>query len=177
MDTLTSPSLKRVSGSGQRVEFLPPEAALEMSTQALRDFRRARGAADFGPKSIALRRAYIFIGTAALTLGGCYEMYQVLQVGGITTLEAMVLVLFVLLFAWIAFSFMSSLAGFFVLLFRKRDRAGNRSRRAAPAGPNAAMRCCCRPTTRTPIGSWRGCGRSMSWSGKPDTRRSSTGTC
>lgn len=51
-------------------------------------------------------------------------MYQVLQVGGITALEAMVLVLFVLLFAWVAFSFMSSLAGFFVLLFRKRDALG-----------------------------------------------------
>ncbi|MDO9563164.1 MAG: glucans biosynthesis glucosyltransferase MdoH [Bradyrhizobium sp.] len=118
MDTLTFP--KRAPGGGERVEFLPPESTLEMSTQALRNFDRAVGAADSGP-SFALRRAYIFIGTVALTLGGCYEMYQVLQVGGITTLEAMVLVLFVLLFAWIAFSFMSTLAGFFVLLLRKQD--------------------------------------------------------
>ena len=95
-----------------------------MSTQHLRDFRRQGGRADFAPGSITLRRACIFVGTAALTLGGCYEMYQVLQVGGITALEAMVLVLFVLLFAWIAFSFMSSLAGFFVLLFRSRDTLG-----------------------------------------------------
>ena len=51
-------------------------------------------------------------------------MYQVLQVGGITILEAMVLALFVLLFAWIAFSFMSALAGFVVLLFRRRDALG-----------------------------------------------------
>ena len=36
----------------------------------------------------------------------------------------MVLVLFVLLFAWIAFSFMSSLAGFAVLLFRAKDPLG-----------------------------------------------------
>ncbi|MDB5582582.1 MAG: glucans biosynthesis glucosyltransferase [Bradyrhizobium sp.] len=124
MDTLTRPKPERIPGSGQRVGFLPPEATLEMSTQALRDFERGRGAADFGLKSITLRRAYIFIGTAALTLGGCYEMYLVLKVGGITTLEAMVLVLFVLLFAWIAFSFMSTLAGFFVLLFRKQDPLG-----------------------------------------------------
>jgi membrane glycosyltransferase len=123
MDTLTSPGPEFRSG-GRRDEFLPPEASLEMSTQALRDFQRQRGAPDFGPRSIALRRACIFVGTAALTLGGCYEMYQVLQVGGITALEAMVLVLFVLLFAWVAFSFMSSLAGFFVLLFRKPDALG-----------------------------------------------------
>lgn len=123
MDTLTSPS-PAFPSADRRDEFLPPEATLEMSTQALRNFQSQGSAADFGPKSIALRRAYIFIGTAALTLGGCYEMYQVLQVGGITTLEAMVLVLFVLLFAWIAFSFMSSLAGFFVLLLRTRDALG-----------------------------------------------------
>ena len=124
MDTLTSRSSEPVPGSRRRVEFLPPESALEMSTQALRNFQRAGSAADFGLKSITFRRAYIFIGTAALTLGGCYEMYQVLEVGGITTLEAMVLVLFVLLFAWIAFSFMSTLAGFFVLLFRKQNPLG-----------------------------------------------------
>ena len=124
MDTLTSRSSEPVPGSRRRVEFLPPESALEMSTQALRNFQRAGSAADFGLKSITFRRACIFIGTAALTLGGCYEMYQVLEVGGITTLEAMVLVLFVLLFAWIAFSFMSTLAGFFVLLFRKQNPLG-----------------------------------------------------
>ncbi len=123
MDTLTSPHPGLPAGS-RRHEFLPPPSTLEMSTQALRDHRGRGGAAGFGPKSIALRRACIFIGTAALTLGGCYEMYQVLQVGGITALEAMVLVLFVLLFAWIAFSFTSSLAGFFVLLFRQRDALG-----------------------------------------------------
>ncbi|MDP3077771.1 glucans biosynthesis glucosyltransferase MdoH [Bradyrhizobium sp.] len=124
MDALTSSTLERRPGSSEQVAFLPPESALEMSTRALRNFERGSGAADFTPNSLTLRRSYIFTGTAALTLGGCYEMYQVLQVGGITTLEAMVLVLFALLFAWIAFSFTSSLAGFFVLLFRQGDALG-----------------------------------------------------
>ena len=47
-----------------------------------------------------------------------------LQVGGVTVLEWIILALFVLLFAWIAFSFMSALAGFFVLLTRKKDELG-----------------------------------------------------
>src|SRR5260370_38723375 len=51
-------------------------------------------------------------------------MYEVLQVSGVTILEWMVLFLFVLLFAWIAFSFMSALAGFAVLLFRTKDPLG-----------------------------------------------------
>ena len=70
------------------------------------------------------RRAFILAGTAILTAAGCYEMYQVLQVGGVTVLESIILALFVLLFAWIAFSFMSALAGFFVLLLRKKDELG-----------------------------------------------------
>ena len=68
-----------------------------------------------------LRRVYIFAGTALMTLAGGYEMYEVLQVGGVTILEGLVLGLFVLLFAWIAFSFVSALAGFAVLLLRKRE--------------------------------------------------------
>nr|NUR37568.1 glucans biosynthesis glucosyltransferase MdoH [Sphingomonas sp.] len=43
-------------------------------------------------------------------------MYRVLEVGGVTVLEAMVLALFLDLLAWVAFSFASALAGFFVLL-------------------------------------------------------------
>jgi membrane glycosyltransferase len=66
----------------------------------------------------------ILTGTAILTAAGCYEMYRVLQVGGITVLESIILALFVLLFAWIAFSFMSALAGFVVLLTGKKDELG-----------------------------------------------------
>ena len=124
MDTLTPAAELESRQDGRQNEFLPPPSILEMSTQQLRGFERRRGAAEFGLRSITLRRAYIFIGTAALTLTGCYEMYEVLQVGGITILEAMVLALFVLLFAWVAFSFMSALAGFAVLLFRSRDALG-----------------------------------------------------
>jgi membrane glycosyltransferase len=68
-----------------------------------------------------MRRAYIFLGTAAMTAVGAYEMYEVLQIGGVTMLEAIVLVLFVMLFAWIAFSFTSALAGFTTLLLRQPD--------------------------------------------------------
>ena len=60
-------------------------------------------------------------------------MYQVLQVGGVTILEWMILVLFVLLFAWIAFSFTSAIAGFLVLLFRRKDELGIDASAALPA--------------------------------------------
>ncbi len=68
---------------------------------------------------MAMRRASVLVLTAALTGAGAYEMYMVVQVGGVTIMEGMVLVLFVALLAWIAFSFASALAGFFVLLRRE----------------------------------------------------------
>lgn len=106
-----------------RERFLPAESPLPMSSQQLRDFQRGEPGAGT-PGHMLLRRAFIFIGTAALTLAGCYEMYEVVQVGGVTLLEWMVLVLFVTLFAWIAFSFSSALAGFAVLVFASRDPLG-----------------------------------------------------
>ncbi len=94
---------------------------MEMAVQPLRRFEPPP-APRFAP--MWTRRAVILTGTAIMTAAGCYVMYRVLQVGGVTILESVILALFVLLFAWIAFSFMSALAGFFVLLLRKKDELG-----------------------------------------------------
>ena len=123
MDTLTQNSGIELPPLEPRELFLPAEAPLPMATQQLRSYGRGERRTKVS-LSAALRRVCIFAGTAALTAAGCYEMYEVLQVGGVTVLEWMVLGLFVLLFAWVAFSFTSSLAGFVVLLFRVRDPLG-----------------------------------------------------
>ena len=134
MDTLREASDLKVSHSGLHGQFLPPESPLPMSRQQLHRAHppRANGTAALASR-LGFRRACIFVGTAAMTAAGCYEMYEVLQVGGVTILEWMVLVLFVLLFAWIAFSFMSALAGFVVLLFRMKDPLGIDPSAALPA--------------------------------------------
>src|ERR1700730_644316 len=123
MDTLTPRPDLEISGGGSRQEFLPPASPMEMAPQPLRSFNR-RETEEAATNSVGIRRACILIGTAAMSMAGCYQMYEVLQVGGVTTLEWMVLGLFVLLFTWIAFSFMSALAGFMVLLFRIKDPLG-----------------------------------------------------
>ena len=120
MDTLAK---TRAPGIGKIPvnEFLPREAPMDMAVQPLRRFE-PQPAPRFAP--MWARRGFVLTGTAILTAAGCYEMYRVLQVGGVTVLESIILALFVLLFAWIAFSFMSALAGFFVLLTRKKDELG-----------------------------------------------------
>lgn len=105
---------------------------MPMSKQSLRAFER-RDVHRPVLRSIILRRFYIFGGTAALTAAGSYEMYKVLEVGGVTVLEWIVLALFVLLFAWIAFSFMSATAGFAVLLFRIGESLGIDDKAPLPA--------------------------------------------
>ena len=91
---------------------LPPECPLEMPEQSLWEQRDRPPRPDTAPRGVVLRRLLVFGGAIALTCGAAYEMYEVLQVGGLTPLEAAILVLFVLLFAWIALSFVSMLVGF-----------------------------------------------------------------
>jgi membrane glycosyltransferase len=106
------------------------ESPMEMVVQPLRRFEPPP-APQFAP--MWTRRAFILAGAAILTAAGCYVMYRVLQVGGVTVLESVILALFVLLFAWIAFSFMSAVAGFVVLLLRKKDELGIDPRTPLPA--------------------------------------------
>lgn len=90
---------------------LPPEAPLAMPAQPLhrrgQPMRTGRGDA----LRLAGRRLFVFGGALLLTAFAGYEMYRVLDVGGLTALEALVLVLFVILFAWIGLSFMTVLGG------------------------------------------------------------------
>ncbi|CAL75808.1 glucans biosynthesis glucosyltransferase H [Bradyrhizobium sp. ORS 278] len=108
----------RIDDAG--VDFLPAEAPRDMVPSPL-----SRAAAERTPMrdgaGIALRRGLVLAGTAALTLAGCIKMYEVVEVGGVTVLEGMVLVLFGILVAWISFAFVTALAGFVVMLLRPRE--------------------------------------------------------
>ena len=107
----------------RRTPYLPPEAPLEMPVQSLRGSARAVPLR-FAEGSIAARRAFVFGTALALSVAGAYEMYLVLGVGGLTTLESVILALFVILFAWIALSFASTLGGVMAMVTRKTRSLG-----------------------------------------------------
>lgn len=118
MDTLKkSPSL---APSAVADRFLPPESALSMEPCRLDRPKEPRRRPASLQAALPLRRLFIFAGTALLTAAGGYQMYGVVKVGGVTVLEALLLALFLVLLAWIAFSFMSAVAGFLVLLTRRQ---------------------------------------------------------
>ncbi|MFD2141642.1 glucans biosynthesis glucosyltransferase MdoH [Ancylobacter oerskovii] len=101
---------------------LPPEAPLAMPVQSL---RRAPPAEQLPRRaSLFVRRLFVIGGAAVLTVFAAREMYRVLEVGGLTLLESLVLGLFVVLFAWIGFSFTNALSGALTMLARPDDGLG-----------------------------------------------------
>ncbi|HZH08714.1 MAG TPA: glucans biosynthesis glucosyltransferase MdoH [Lautropia sp.] len=94
---------------------VPPDTPLDMPVQSF----EAPGAPRkllATSQAIPLRRFLLLLGTVLLTAFAAREMYLVLQVAGLTLLEQLVLGLFVILFAWVAFSFIGNLAGFLFVL-------------------------------------------------------------
>ena len=116
---------------------LPEEAPLAMPVQSLRMAPPRAPRPDSTPRRMALRRFLVLGGAAALTVEAGHEMYRVLGVNGPTSLAIVMLLLFVALFAWIALSFTSALAGFWALL------TGG-GRRLLPPAPTV-------PATRTAL--------------------------
>jgi len=99
---------------------LPADAPLAMPVQSLGS--GVRKESDDAPRSIRLRRFVLLGASAALTAFAAHEMYLVLQVAGLTLLEQIVLVLFVVLFAWVAFSFVVNIIGFVLSFGSRRGR-------------------------------------------------------
>ncbi|WP_235035337.1 glucans biosynthesis glucosyltransferase MdoH [Roseomonas sp. 18066] len=82
------------------------------------------------PMASGLRRLLVIGGAILLTAFATREMWLVLNSGRPTPLQAFVLLLFVVLFAWIALSFTSATAGFLRLIAGPDRRLG-----IAPDGP------------------------------------------
>ena len=122
---------------------MPAEMPGDMPRQSLWRFRRRnrRRFIDAGRSRSSLTRRFAVLGSAMLLAAfAVYEMEQVLEVGGLTPVEIVVLVLFALNFAWIAMAFVSAIAGYGVVIGRL-----SRARRT-PAGPLASRTACLMPT-------------------------------
>src|SRR5690606_26999523 len=95
---------------------LPAASPVPMPGQSLREGHLAAARPATSPPHVGLRRALVVGSTAALTAAAAMGMLQVLRVGGLSLLDGVLLVLFVFLFAWIALSCVSAMAGFVLQL-------------------------------------------------------------
>jgi membrane glycosyltransferase len=142
MDGLSAHAAQGAAGPAP-LEFqsgMPPETPAVMPEQSFRRFDPAtrRADADREQGRLLPRRILVLGGAVALSAAVGYEMYQVLKVAGLTLLEAVVLVFFILNFAWIALAFMTAAVGMVLRLH------GTLRRKAAvptepPAGRTAVV--------------------------------------
>ena len=102
---------------------MPPESRLAMPVQSLSRWNRSERRRWANPglnRPPWLIRILIFLGMATLTACGAFEMYKVVEIGGVTTLEWVLVGLFCLNFSWIALAFTAALAGFISLLIGRK---------------------------------------------------------
>lgn len=133
MDALTEAALAAAGAEAAVPPPMPGESRLAMPEQSLSRFdaksERRKPIGKFAPPWLA--RLVTFGGGLALTVWGGYEMYLVIDVGGITTLKWMLLVLFVANFSWIALAFAAGVVGFLHLLFKRPKPAATPERLGA----------------------------------------------
>jgi membrane glycosyltransferase len=104
--------LGRAQAAADASAPLPPLSPREMPIQNLRSFDRSTRARR--PRfdwNVFLTRLALFGGTLALTAWLAHEMYLVLAVGQLVTIEIVMLVLFVINIGWISFGAISTLIG------------------------------------------------------------------
>ncbi len=98
---------------------MPQEKPVAMPTQSLSRFdRESRRGWDLAHhrRSPWLTRLAVFGGALAITAYGADQMYRVVDIGGVTFLEWILVGLFVANFSWIALSFASAVVGFVWLM-------------------------------------------------------------
>ncbi|MCW4456503.1 glucans biosynthesis glucosyltransferase MdoH [Flavobacterium sp. MXW15] len=120
---MNSPATTTPASLDAGIATLPAESPLAMPEQSLRQGRLQRPRQATSPAHIGWRRLFVFGSTILMTLVATGMMWRVVAVDGVSVLEACLLVLFVLLFAWIALSFVGSLAGFWAIV-RERRKLG-----------------------------------------------------
>jgi membrane glycosyltransferase len=104
--------------AGADLPTCPPESPLAMPAQPI-SLPRVKPAPELDGR---WRLGVIVLAAALITGLAAYEMYNTLNVSGMTALEWAVLVLFCLNFGWIASASATAFAGFFNLLGARRHK-------------------------------------------------------
>lgn len=106
---------------------MPDEKRASMLAQDLKHFVQQQVRQPVNDKAVRSawwKRVIVLGGALAISIAAIYEMKAVLGIGGLTSLEYLVLVLFALTFSWITIAFVSAIAGFCRVvrrIYRKPD--------------------------------------------------------
>jgi membrane glycosyltransferase len=118
---------------------MPARSPLEMPTQSFARYDRGRAHTSRARRlnwRVGLARLAVFGGAIGLTAYGATEMYGVLAVGGVTTLEWVLLILFVINFSWISLALTNAIVGLAAVAGdRSKPQAAELSQRTAVVVP------------------------------------------
>jgi membrane glycosyltransferase len=138
MDALIAPP-----ALGEDFRAVPDEAPIAMPVQSLRGKRSRAARPPSSPRGIGIRRLVVIGGAVAQTGAALWQMKLVLAANGLTPLAVIILALFAVLFAWIALSVISSLAGFVALMAGGGRRLGvDVATKQSPAAVTALLMPC-----------------------------------
>ena len=113
-----------VEAASDAAPALPAEAPLDMPVQSLRAGRMQGRRFPTTPGGMFWRRLAIIGAAVLLTFVATYQIWWLLRGDGTDVLETTLLVLFVFLFAWIVQAFVGALAGFVLIVSKRRARLG-----------------------------------------------------
>ncbi|MBB4630798.1 glucans biosynthesis glucosyltransferase MdoH [Sphingosinicella soli] len=105
----------------RRMDGLPAESPLAMPLQDWSACDRTPLRSETAPHGMAFRRFLLITATLLIALVGGGEMVRAAASGGFLLGEVLLVALFVPLFAWIGFGFVTAFAGFVRLLAGRRD--------------------------------------------------------
>lgn len=98
---------------------MPPQRARAMPVQPISRKQAGRRKAPATGIRVRWRRAIVLGGTALLGAAAIFQMSRVLEIGGMTPIEIVLLVLFSVSFTWIGLTLVTALAGLAVRLARR----------------------------------------------------------
>ncbi len=105
---------------------------MDMPVQSLREGRLRGRRFPTTPGGMFWRRFAIIGAAILLTFAAAYQIWWLLRGEGTDVLEAVLLVLFVFLFAWIVQAFVGALAGFVLIVSGRRARLGLSTKQPRP---------------------------------------------
>ena len=100
---------------------MPPPHPRAMPVQPISRRTAGRRKAPSTGIRVRWRRAIVLGGSALLGGAAIYQMYRVLEVGGLTPIEVVLLVLFSVSFTWIGLTLVTAIAGLCVRLARRGE--------------------------------------------------------
>jgi len=118
---------------------MPPERPALMPVQSFQDHPGATRTPRTSPAGVTERRLLLLLGTLVLATFGAGQITQSLGSDGISFADMLLMSLFFMLFAWIAFGFLNATAGFLLLLSGRSVPTPEAAPSATPQGRTAIL--------------------------------------